>query len=383
MHVDGDGRYRFNLVVLLASGVLYFSVAGMMLPVLPRFILDELGGGPVALGATFGTYSLGALIVRPFTGRLGDLVGRRRMVVVAGVLFGSSILLYQPAGELGGPWFVVLARLATGMTGSAIYVGQATIATEIAPEERQGEAYGFYAVAVWVGLVVGPPIGEILYQQSGLGAAFGAATAAGIVAGLLAMALPETRPSEGAPARTALVHRAALRPGVVSLLALTSMIGFNAFITPYAATLGVESVRWVFVTQAAVTVSGRIAGTFLLDRVPRQTLGTFAMASAASGTAVLALWPSVAALYVGAVLLAMGLAFVVPLLLLVAIDRAPARERSSVVATLTAFGDIANGAGAGLLGGIVAVSGHRTMFAVTAAASFASVWVFRSGYRER
>ena len=98
---------------------------------------------------------------------------------------------------------------------------------------------------------------------------------------------------------------------------------------------------------------------------------------------MLALWPSVTALYVGAALLATGLAFVVPLLLLVAIDAAPARERASVVATLTAFGDLANGAGAAVLGGLVAVMGHRGMYGLTAVAALASVSLFRSGYRGR
>ncbi|MGZ4786318.1 MAG: MFS transporter, partial [Acidimicrobiales bacterium] len=58
---------RFALVV--TSGLAYFLALGMLLPVVPLFVKDELGGNNVAVGVAVGAFAVGAVLLRPFAGR--------------------------------------------------------------------------------------------------------------------------------------------------------------------------------------------------------------------------------------------------------------------------------------------------------------------------
>ena len=65
---------------------------------------------------------------------------------------------------------------------------------------------------------------------------------------LAATTLPETRPDEVEPrfeAIRSLFHPIAARIGVMNLMVFMAFIGFNGFITPYAESMGVTSVRWL------------------------------------------------------------------------------------------------------------------------------------------
>ena len=89
---------RFALVV--TSGLCYFMALGMLLPVVPLFVKHELGGNDIAVGVAVGAFSVGAVLLRPFAGRIGDRVGRRVLIVFGGVVVGAAGLLYVFASGL-------------------------------------------------------------------------------------------------------------------------------------------------------------------------------------------------------------------------------------------------------------------------------------------
>ncbi|MEZ5143772.1 MAG: hypothetical protein R2726_14830 [Acidimicrobiales bacterium] len=61
---------RFVLVVVV--GLLYFLSLGTLLPTVPVFVERGLGGGSVAVGVVVGAFSVGAVLLRPYAGRIGD-----------------------------------------------------------------------------------------------------------------------------------------------------------------------------------------------------------------------------------------------------------------------------------------------------------------------
>ena len=89
---------RFALVV--TAGLCYFMALGILLPVVPVFVKHDLGGNDIAVGVVVGAFAVGAVLIRPFTGRLGDRVGRRILIVVGGVIVGSAGLLYLLASSV-------------------------------------------------------------------------------------------------------------------------------------------------------------------------------------------------------------------------------------------------------------------------------------------
>lgn len=82
----------FAFVVL--SGLGYFTSVGMLLPVIPRYVEDRLGGGGVEVGVAVGAFAVSAALLRPFAGRWGDRVGRRPLAVVGALVAACSVLCY-------------------------------------------------------------------------------------------------------------------------------------------------------------------------------------------------------------------------------------------------------------------------------------------------
>ena len=68
----------------------------------------------------------------------------------------------------------------------------------------------------------------------------------------------------------------AARIGVMNLMVFMAFIGFNGFITPYAESMGVTSVRWIMLTYSGTTLALRAFGGRLLDRGDRMRLASTA-----------------------------------------------------------------------------------------------------------
>ena len=102
--------------------------------------------------------------------------------------------------------------------------------------------------------------------------------------------------------------------------------------------------------------------------------------SAYLGSLILAGASSVAWLYVGALVLAAGLAYNVPLLVLVGAESAPPEDRARVVATITTFGDLANSAGALVLGFVAAGTSYSVMYLVVAVGAVGAAALLHSPF---
>jgi MFS family permease len=135
-----------------------------------------------------------------------------------------------------------------------------------------------------------------------------------------------------------------------SVAVFVAFMGCNAFIQPYSEEFGIEEARWLLLTYSGTTLVMRFAGGWVLDRFDRRNLATFAHSTVAIGALVLATASGAGQLYFGAFVIAIGMAWNVPLLMLIAVDSATDHDRSRVVATVTTFGDLANSAGALMLG---------------------------------
>lgn len=371
-----------HVVSLLGAGIAYFTVAGISFPILPRLVERKLGGGDLEIGLTFGVFAVGMLTLRPFVGYLADRYGRKPLMIFGAAAIGGLQLLHVPASDVG-LWLLLLVRFFSGMASSAMYLGQATTATELPPQSRSGEIFSIFGVAVFVGFALGPVIGETVLEASGFSAAFTVGAGFAMLCAAIGVFLPETRPS-GVIARLegfqSLFHPVAARAGMVSFMMFGAFIAFNAFVTPYAESLGLEQVRWVLLTYSVTTLVSRAVGGRFIDTGDRLRLGTAAHLTVVAGLAIIVAFDTVWALYVGGLVMASGLAFNVPLMIVVAADSATPQERSRVVATVIVFGDLANSLSAFGLGAIADWFGYRGMYLSVMVMALAAAVLYRSPF---
>lgn len=355
---------RFVLVV--AVGFAYFSGLGVLAPVLPRYVEDELAGGGAEVGIVVGSFVVSAALLRPWVGRVGDRDGRRVLVVGGCLAAGASMLGY---GLPGGLAVLVLLRLVTGAGEAAAFVGAATAAQDLAPPERRGQAASYFSVAVYGGLGLGPPVGEWVYRAHGPGTAWAVAAGCCLVGALLALAMPADRPSASemrplSPSggwRSSL-HPAGLRPGVILALGASGYAGFSAFVPLYVDEIGLSDAGPAFVEYAVIVLAVRVFGSRLPDRLGARTGPLAALVLQASGLVLMGVWASPTGLYAATAVYAAGVSLLYPALFPAVVDAAPADERSHAIATFTLFFDLSQGLGAPLLGAIVALTNERGAF---------------------
>jgi MFS family permease len=356
----------FVLAVLAELGVCL--TIGMLLGTLPLYAKGPLDAGSVGVGLAVGALSPTAVLFQPIAGRVGDRRGRRILVISGALVVAGSVAAYTLADNL--PLLVAL-RLVTGVGEALIFVGAATIVTDLAPEARRGEAISIYSLGLWCGLAVGPFLGELVLGDDRYDAVWLAAAGCALAAALFGLALPETRPERVGPHDAKLLHRGALRPGLVLVASVFGFAGFGAFAALYARELGLDGAGFAFLLFSVTVVAIRIFGRTIPDRLgPKRASGS-ALALLAIGLTTIGAWNEPAGLYAGTVVFAAGQALAFPALLTLAVAGTAASERSSAVGTLTACADLGFAIGALTLGGVAALAGYDGVFLAAALASVA------------
>ena len=356
----------FALAVLVIFGV--SLPIGMLLPVLPLYAKGPLDTGNVGVGIAIAAASPTALLCQPLAGRLADRRGRKILVTFGPLIVAASVAAYTFVDSLGA---LVLLRLVTGIGEGMVFVGAATVVTDLAPEQRRGESVSLYSLGVWGGLAFGPVLGEVVRARGGYDAVWLAAAACALGSALAGAALPETKPPTTERGRSRLVHPAALGPGLVLIASAFGFAGFNAFVALYARELGLDGAGWVFFLYSAIVVGIRIFGRRLPDQLGAKRAAGAAIVLLATGLLVIGVWNSPVGLYVGAAIFAVGTALAFPALLTLAVNRADVAERSSVIGTFSACIDVGFALGALSLGGVAAVAGYSGVFVAAAFASLA------------
>ncbi len=158
------------------------------------------------------------------------------------------------------------------------------------------------------------------------------------------------------------------------MLGLIPFTGFAAFLAVYGPDIGLDETAPVFFAYAGTVLAIRIFGAKLPDRLGWRRASSIALTAVGAGALVLAVWASVAAVWIAAGCLAVGMSLLYPALFSAALEDVPDHERSQAVGTFSLFFDLSQGIGAPLLGVVVALSGERAAFLVAALIAGAGFW---------
>ncbi|MEP7040613.1 MAG: MFS transporter [Chloroflexota bacterium] len=354
------------ILVSLAS-LAYFVADGTSLALVARFATGPLGADALGAGLTFGAFSLSALVLRPLAGRLTDRIGRRPLMVGGSILFGAVMLGHLLATSLA---FLVVLRLLLGVAEALVFVAAFAAEADLAPAARRGEALTFFSLSLYVGIAVGPLIGEAAFGAGGFPAVWVASAIVAGIAALVALAVPETRPTDepGVAAPGRLLHPAGILPGLILMTGVWGMGGYFTLMPPYAVGhLGLDGARLFLLAFGGTVIVARIVGARLPDRLGARRLSGTALLVTATGLGLMGFLPTVEGLLGGTLLLGLGVAFTTPALASLTVSRAPPSERGAALGTFSAFIDLAFGAGPIAMGAVAAASTTPIAFLSAAA----------------
>ncbi len=166
-----------SLAMLLAS--LGTSIANVALPTLAQSFDASFQQTQWVVLA----YLLAITTLIVSVGRLGDLIGRRRLLIAGIAVFTTASTLCGLAPSLGT---LIAARALQGL-GAAIMLALAmALVAETVPKARVGSAMGLLGTMSAIGTALGPSLGGLLIAGFGWRAIFLVSVPMGVVAGLLA-----------------------------------------------------------------------------------------------------------------------------------------------------------------------------------------------------
>jgi MFS family permease len=362
--------------MLWFCGFTYFLAMGVVTPLLPRFVKDTMHQGNFMVGVVVALIAVCAVVMRPFAGRLANRRGRRLVTTIGAFTLAVSFALYS------FPDLAVLipARMLTGVAEALFFTAAATMVTELAPAHRRGEAVSYFSVAVYLGIGIGPAVGEWVTSQWSIRLGFVAAALVGLIAMLTTFWLVETgKHAEAETGRPAVrrISPVAVFPGIVLALGMISNVTFASFMPLYADQLH-TGVVGIYLTYTAVVILTRAFGARIPDVLGPGPCGSVATVVIAAGMAAVSLSGTVWGLYAGAAIMALGISLLYPVLMKLVVDRAPDAERATAIATFTGFFDLANGFGGLAIGVAAAAWGYRASFSAAAVSALLGLAIFQT-----
>ncbi len=209
-------------------------------------------------------------------GRLGDLIGRRRLLLAGILVFTMSSVLCGTAPTLG---LLIAARAAQGLGAAVMMALTMAFVSAAVPKARTGSAMGLLGTMSAVGTALGPTLGGFLIAAFGWPAIF----LVNLPLGALALVL--ARRHLPADCQSPTLDRAQFDPAGTLLLALT-LAAYALAMTIGRGSFGPLNVALLLVAVAGVGLFLRVEATATSPLVP---LGMFRNPRLGAGFAMSAL----------------------------------------------------------------------------------------------
>lgn len=173
------------VMLCIMGGLAIFSSTMAKNPALPLFI-RSIGVPESTLGFIAAASTVVGIVVSLPAGILSDLIGRRRVILIAAVIFATAPFLYLVINE---PWQLVMVRIYHGFA-TAILGPVAAAAIADTFEKGRGERMAWYSSATMIGRFLAPFIGGLLIFGNDFRWVYLADGVAGVLALLAAIRLP-------------------------------------------------------------------------------------------------------------------------------------------------------------------------------------------------
>ncbi|TGE32125.1 MFS transporter [Desulfosporosinus sp. Sb-LF] len=145
------------IVVMITSFLAPFT--GNAINIAIPAIAGEFHSTPVMLNMVVASYIIAsAAFLLPF-GRLGDIVGRRKVFVVGMFLFSITSFLCAIAFSLQS---LILFRVLQGVASSMIFGTSMAILISFVPPQERGKVIGLTVSTTYLGLSLGPVLGGFI-----------------------------------------------------------------------------------------------------------------------------------------------------------------------------------------------------------------------------
>jgi MFS family permease len=254
------------------SMFLFMTSFNLILPELNNFITDL--GGEAQKGLVISLFTISAGLSRPFSGKLSDKIGRKRVMVV-GVLVCFVISILYPLSF--SVWFFLFLRFLHGFSAGFTPTGATALITDILPEDQRGRGMGIWGTFISLGIGVGQYLGSYIYGELGINNLFMISAGTAALSGILLAYVKETLPVKEKfnPGHLKVkwndVFEPSVLPSAMVMFLSAACSGIIFVLTPDMSTyLGIQNKGWFFGIYVISTIIIRLMTGSLSDRIGRR-----------------------------------------------------------------------------------------------------------------
>ncbi|HIH69083.1 MFS transporter [Methermicoccus shengliensis] len=152
-------RGMTNILLLGATSLITDLSSDMIMPLLPLFIAS-LGGGGVVVGLAGGLGDSLSSLLKVVSGRISDVIGRRKLLVLLGYLSSSVAKLLFPLAQSG--YDVVAIRFFERMGKGIRTAPRDALVAAYSTESTRGKGFGIHRAMDTTGAVLGSVLALLL-----------------------------------------------------------------------------------------------------------------------------------------------------------------------------------------------------------------------------
>ncbi|HTH99117.1 MAG TPA: MFS transporter [Stellaceae bacterium] len=128
-----------KIFALLCANAVIMYIDRTNISIAAPIIQKEMGLSNVSLGAAFSAFSVAYACFMVVGGRIGDIIGSRRGLLICGILWAIGTVC---TGLIGGLVTLVAARLVVGLGEAAVYPVSSAVIARWIRTDRRGSAQG-------------------------------------------------------------------------------------------------------------------------------------------------------------------------------------------------------------------------------------------------
>ena len=250
----------------------FMTSFNLILPELNNYI--SILDGADKKGLIITLFTISAAISRPFSGKLSDTIGRKK-VIYLGIICSFFVMLIYPFSY--SVLFFLILRFLHGFSAGFAPTGATALLTDLIPEKSRGHAMGIWGTFISLGIGVGQTLGSWIYLSFGFTILFLIGALFSLIAFILVFWIKETLVNQQKFNFKLLritwkdVFEPNVLPAAFVMLLSAMCSGMIFVLTPDLSTyLGISNKGFFFGIYVIATILIRLLTSSLSDRIGRE-----------------------------------------------------------------------------------------------------------------
>ena len=265
-------KYSKNFWLMCLAMFFFMTSFNLILPELNNYI--SILDGADKKGLIITLFTISAAISRPFSGKLADTIGRKK-VIYLGIICSFIVMLIYPFSY--SVLFFLILRFLHGFSAGFAPTGATALLTDLIPEKSRGHAMGIWGTFISLGIGVGQTLGSWIYLSFGFTILFLIGALFSLIAFILVFWIKETLVNQQKFNFKLLriswkdVFEPNVLPAAFVMLLSAMCSGMIFVLTPDLSTyLGISNKGFFFGIYVIATILIRLLTSSLSDRIGRE-----------------------------------------------------------------------------------------------------------------